>query len=237
MANVTSQLQTFTNIAGNEFKRTQQAALDLATRLDGDLKSASIQLGKALNDPVANLSALSRSGIQFSDAQKKVIKGLAEGGKLAEAQGVILEELEKQYGGAAQAAADAGLGPLKQLQNRLSDFSERIADALIPALDKISPVIENVISAFENMDDAQIGIAVAIAGVAAAIGPALLLFGQAATAVGAISGALASAGGAAGLLGTAFTVLTGPVGLTVACLLYTSPSPRDQRGSRMPSSA
>ena len=27
------------------------------------------------------------------------------------------------------------------------------------------------------------------------------------------------------------------VGLTAACLLYTSPSPRDQRGSRMPSSA
>ena len=26
-------------------------------------------------------------------------------------------------------------------------------------------------------------------------------------------------------------------GLTEACLLYTSPSPRDQRGSRMPSSA
>ena len=26
-------------------------------------------------------------------------------------------------------------------------------------------------------------------------------------------------------------------GLFVACLLYTSPSPRDQRGSRMPSSA
>ena len=26
-------------------------------------------------------------------------------------------------------------------------------------------------------------------------------------------------------------------GLTVCCLLYTSPSPRDQRGSRMPSSA
>ena len=27
------------------------------------------------------------------------------------------------------------------------------------------------------------------------------------------------------------------VGFLVACLLYTSPSPRDQRGSRMPSSA
>ena len=28
-----------------------------------------------------------------------------------------------------------------------------------------------------------------------------------------------------------------PYGHDIACLLYTSPSPRDQRGSRMPSSA
>ena len=66
LQNATAQLLTFTNIAGDEFDRTQKAALDLATGLGGDLKSASIQLGKALNDPIANLSALSRSGIQFS---------------------------------------------------------------------------------------------------------------------------------------------------------------------------
>ncbi|WP_146066586.1 phage tail length tape measure family protein, partial [Candidatus Venteria ishoeyi] len=34
----TAQLLTFTNISGQQFARTQQAALDLATRLDGDLK-------------------------------------------------------------------------------------------------------------------------------------------------------------------------------------------------------
>jgi hypothetical protein len=90
LQNATAQLLTFTNISGEQFARTQAAALDLATRLDGDLKGASIQLGKALNDPVANLSALSRSGIQFSDDQKAVIKSLAETGRLAEAQTLIL---------------------------------------------------------------------------------------------------------------------------------------------------
>ena len=95
LKDATSQLLTFTNITGEQFARTQQAALDLATRLDGDLKGASIQLGKALNDPVANLSALSRSGIQFSDEQKEVIKSMAETGRLAEAQTLILDELNK----------------------------------------------------------------------------------------------------------------------------------------------
>ena len=33
------------------------------------------------------------------------------------------------------------------------------------------------------------------------------------------------------------TLLVLNVALTIPCLLYTSPSPRDQRGSRMPSSA
>ncbi len=89
LKNVTAQLLTFTNVTGREFERTQQAALDLATRLDGDLKGAAIQLGKALNDPIANLSALSRSGIQFSKDQKVLINSLVEMGKTAEAQSII----------------------------------------------------------------------------------------------------------------------------------------------------
>ena len=121
LQDATAQLLTFTNIAGEQFARTQQAAVDLSTRLGGDLKSASIQLGKALNDPVANLSALSRSGIQFSKEQKAVIKSLAESNKLADAQTIILDELARQYGGAGEAAAKAGLGGFKQLQNSIGD--------------------------------------------------------------------------------------------------------------------
>jgi hypothetical protein len=41
LKDATAQLLTFTNIAGEQFARTQLAALNLATRLDGDLKSAS----------------------------------------------------------------------------------------------------------------------------------------------------------------------------------------------------
>lgn len=131
LKNVTAQLLTFTNIAGKEFDRTQQAALDLSARLGTDLKSSSIQLGKALNDPVANLSALSRSGIQFSKEQKKVINALAKSGKMAEAQTIILDELEKQYGGSAEAARKAGKGGFKALGNTLGDLGEIIGKRLL----------------------------------------------------------------------------------------------------------
>jgi hypothetical protein len=146
LKDATAQLLTFTNISGDQFARTQKAALDLATRLDGDLKGASIQLGKALNDPIANLSALSRSGIQFSADQKEVIKSLTETGRLAEAQTIILDELEKQYGGSAEAAAKAGMGPFKQLSNTLGDLSEEfgklINDMIVPLVPHVQRLVK-----------------------------------------------------------------------------------------------
>ena len=40
-------------------------------------------------------------------------------------------------------------------------------------------------------------------------------------------------------VGVSFQIYNGKkfIPITISCLLYTSPSPRDQRGSRMPSSA
>ena len=143
---VTAQLLTFTNIAGDNFKRTQQVALDLATVLDGDLQSASIQLGKALNDPVANLSALSRSGIQFSAGQKAVIKDLAQTNRLSEAQSVILKELERQYGGQAKAAAEAGAGPLTQYRNALGDLQEQIGKRVLPLINGLANAFKGVVN-------------------------------------------------------------------------------------------
>jgi len=134
LQDVTAQLLTFTNIVGDNFDRTQVAALDLAQRLGGDLKGAAIQLGKALNDPVANLSALSRSGIQFSEQQKDVIAGLVATNRLADAQTIILDELATQYGGSAYAATQTFSGELKQMQNALGDSLEPLGQELIPLI-------------------------------------------------------------------------------------------------------
>ncbi len=140
----TAQLLTFTNIAGENFKRTQQAALDLATMLDGDLKSSSIQLGKALNDPVKNLSALSRSGIQFSSEQTATIKALSETNRLAEAQSIILDELNRQYGGQAAAARASGLGEWEASFNKLGDAGEAIGRSFLPILNELGGLISRV---------------------------------------------------------------------------------------------
>lgn len=119
-----SLLLTFTNIRGEIFDRTVPAVLDMSIALGTDLKSSAIQLGKALNDPILGISALSRSGIQFSEDQKKVIKSLVETGRTAEAQTIILKELETQFGGAAAAAADTFGGSITQLKNAFGDLLE-----------------------------------------------------------------------------------------------------------------
>jgi hypothetical protein len=182
----TAQLLTFTNITGEQFAKTQEIALDLATRLDGDLKSASIMLGKALNDPVANLSALSRAGIQFSKEQKETIKSLVETNQLAEAQTIILAELEKQYGGSAEAAAKAGMGPIKQLQNQLSDLSEQIGARLIPYVQSFVGWITQLAEKFDRLSESQKDSIVKWGLIIAAIGPVLIVIGKIAVGVSAL---------------------------------------------------
>lgn len=165
---VTSQLLTFTSIAGTQFDRTQKAALDLSTRLDGDLKSTTIQLGKALNDPIKGMSALSRSGITFTNQQIDVIKKLQETGQLAKAQNLILDELEKQYGGSAEAAAKAGKGGLTQLLNRLGDIQEIIGKALIPIINVFAKIM-SVMTSFIERNAETFELLVQIIGITVAV--------------------------------------------------------------------
>ena len=175
LKDATAQLLTFTNIAGDQFGRTQKAALDLATRLDGDLKSASIQLGKALNDPIANLSALSRSGIQFSAEQKETIKALAETNQLADAQTIILDELEKQYGGSAEAAAQAGTGGLKQLQNSIGDLQEEFGKLLVDILPPIIDKVKQAVQFFSSLSDRTKKLMLIVGAFAASAGPLMMM--------------------------------------------------------------
>ncbi len=182
LKDATAQLLTFTNIAGEQFSRTQLAALNLSTRLDGDLKSASIQLGKALNDPIANLSALSRSGIQFSEEQKKVIKELAETNRLAEAQTIILNELEKQYGGAAEAAAQAGLGPFQQLGNQLSDVNEQLGAIIVEGIEPLKTMLQSLADTLSGTSKETKESIVKFGALTAIIGPILIILGKLVTA-------------------------------------------------------
>ena len=84
-------LATFHSISGETgrtagiFDRATAAAADLAAAGFGDLKSNSVQLGKALEDPVKGLTALGKSGVTFTEQQKDTIKGLLGVGSASKA--------------------------------------------------------------------------------------------------------------------------------------------------------
>jgi len=117
-------LLTFTQIGGDAFPRAQRAILDVATAMGTDLQSATLQVGKALNDPILGMTALSRSGIQFTQAQKDVVKQMVETGNAAGAQEIILKELEVQFGGSAAAARNTLGGAIESLKNNFGDLLE-----------------------------------------------------------------------------------------------------------------
>jgi len=133
-------LLTFTNIrngAGkNErvFDRATTLMVDYARAMGTDAKDGAIQLGKALNDPIAGISALGRAGVQFSDDQKGMIKSLVEAGDLMGAQTVILDELQTQFGGSGAAYAGTFAGQIDTLNNNLGNVAESIVIKLMPVL-------------------------------------------------------------------------------------------------------
>ena len=179
---VTSTLLTFTNVAGEQFNRAQQAALDLSATLGTDLQSSAIQIGKALNDPVKGLTGLSRAGIQFTEDQKDVIKSLAETGRAAEAQNLVLQELERQFGGTSAAIAASGTGPLKQLSNTLGDlgeeFGKAITEVINPAVVRLNAFVQDLIARFQALSPEFRRNIVIFGGFAAAIGPILVALGS-----------------------------------------------------------
>ena len=115
-------LLTFRNVTGDTFTRATELAADLATVTGGSLQGAMTQLGKALEDPVTGINAMTRSGVSFTDQQKEMIKSLAESGDLLGAQTIILDELAGQYGGVARAEAEGFAGAQDTLAQSLQEL-------------------------------------------------------------------------------------------------------------------
>ena len=155
-------LLTFTNIGKDVFPAATTAMLDIATAMGTDASGAAIQLGKALNDPTAGISALTRIGVTFTDAQKDLIKSLQESGDMAGAQVVILAELNKEFGGSAEAAGKTFAGQLDILKNRFGDIKKEIGNKFLPILEKVGTALMETLAKPE--------VQAAIDGIVAAIG-------------------------------------------------------------------
>jgi len=130
--------------AGGSFDRATQAAIDLAAAGFGSAETNAVQLGKALNDPIKGITALTRSGITFTAEEKEKIKTLTESGRVLEAQNMVLAAIETQVGGTAAATANAS----DKMRLAFDNVKEGVGAALLPAFEQFSeavfPIIEEI---------------------------------------------------------------------------------------------
>jgi hypothetical protein len=116
----------FRNITGKEFDQATTAVLDMATVMKMDLTSAAQAVGKALDDPIRGVDSLSRQGFKFTAQEKEMMKAMVEAGNIAGAQKIILDELEKTYGGAAEESGKLASNLKVRLANSIGEVSEEI---------------------------------------------------------------------------------------------------------------
>lgn len=129
---------------GNDvFDRAAQAALDLGN-VFGSTDAAAVQLGKALSDPVRGVTALRRSGINFTQAQQDTIKALVASNDLLSAQKLILQEVESQVGGTAEATATSA----DRFQVAFENIKENIGTLLLPAMESFANYLQNTVLPF-----------------------------------------------------------------------------------------
>lgn len=226
LKDVSAQLLTFGNISGDVFDRAQQAVLDYSQRTGKSLVGASIMVGKALQDPVKGMAALSKAGVQLTDDQKALVKQFVATGNVAAAQTIILGELEKQNRRAAAAAADAT--PWRKAQVAIGQAMDKIGAAILPAIAPVAEAIASVATAFANLPEPmQKAIVVGLA-LAAALGPVLIAFGSLVSfaapmlatikMVAGLAAATGTLAGGAGVVGAALGSLTAsivPLGLAI----------------------
>jgi len=143
---------------------------DMATAKGMNLSAAADLVAKSVG---SSTNALSRYGIQIEGAvgsQERLESAAAA--------------LTQQFEGQSEAAAKAGAGGLKQLQNKFGDLMETIGAMLIPIMNTLVDGISGMLDAWNGLDEGlQIAI-IAFAGILAAIGPVLTIVGVLTTAIG-----------------------------------------------------
>lgn len=147
LRNVTGRLLSFQNLVGQQFSDAQKAIADVSAKLDptmGNIEQVAMSVGKALNNPVESLSALTRMGIQFSESEKKMVEQLWKTGRTAEAQDRIIKELNKRYGGSAKVLAENSTG-VRQFRNALGDLIESFGSDLFPMIKKFMSSITELV--------------------------------------------------------------------------------------------
>lgn len=179
------------------------AAHDMAAFFGGDMQTAATQVGRALNNPLRGLTALTRRGVEFTEQQRTQVEAMMAVGDIAGAQRIILQELTDEYGGQAAALGDTVGGKLGELRQQFEDLAASILESLMPVLEDLADMLTNVADKYKELTPDQQKAVAGVVGMAFVAGPATSLIGGLAKVVGYLAYALGLVGAAFGLTGGA----------------------------------
>ena len=213
-----SMLLTFTSISKDVFPEATKTVLDMSQALGQDLNASAMQLGKALNDPIQGVSALRRVGVQFTDDQEAMIKSLVDSGNAMEAQKMILAELNKEFGGSAEAAGQTMAGQLAILDNEFGNLKEDLGTSFLPVFKdlvgvakELMPYLQQAVKWFSGLPTPVKTGVVAFLGLIAVLAPLIGVISSVASILTVIGPLFAGAG-------TAIAAAAGPILIIIGVL-------------------
>lgn len=211
-------LLTFTKIGEDVFPEATMAMLNMAQKF-GSIEEASIQLGKALNNPIQGVSALRRVGVMLSDQQEQQIKDFMAVGDIASAQRVILQELETEFGGLAEAMGTTAAGQMAIFNNELDSLKEALGQAIIPTLVDFIKALTPIVQAIADAPPWVQKLIVVFLGLLALVGPLVGFAGTIVSMVGTLSSMGITLGGLSAAFASIGAVITGTLIPAIVALL------------------
>ncbi len=154
-----TRMLSYAGVVGDQFPRAMQAVIDMSERMGYEVTASAETIGKALDVPSEGLTALSKQGFRFTDAQKELVKQFERTGQSAKAQDIILQALESSYGGAAQAARDTLGGSLTAVGNTINSLMTADSASLPGLRDSVEGLNSTL-----NSDDVRNGFQTLISG-------------------------------------------------------------------------
>ncbi|MDF2881672.1 MAG: hypothetical protein K0R54_2229 [Clostridiaceae bacterium] len=189
------------------------------TDANGQLRNAQDVMGETLNKlngieneterDALSMAIFGKSAMELNPLMKLGADGIAEMKQNAHDMGIVMDE-----------ETIASLDNFGDSMEGLKSVSiSAIGEALTPFIEKLT----DMVNWFANLDGGTKSAILTILAIVAALGPLLMIIGSISTGisvlipiVGGVIAAFSAGGVAAGVLGTAFTVLTGPIGLAIA---------------------
>jgi hypothetical protein len=154
ITDVQTLLVSMTGLSGKAVQPLTKATLDLATGMKIDVEMAAKLIAKSSE----GAEGLKKMGIEIGATSSE-----------AERMAKVIAEVEKRFGGMAEAAGDTAAGKITQFKNAVNDLEERFGEIIKRVLTGVLPVLNKFLDVIQELPTPVLAATLVIGGLTAAI--------------------------------------------------------------------